>query len=230
MLERLISLVCDLALWPFRLGMLLAEIISYPVRAPLVWLLKYLARKNSLETDNISFVYRLSAFFFKLVILAIASIGAIWLLQWILSLSSLTAIALQIHAGLPTVLTQGFFLTQLPLFESIPTSMAGFLHLNSVYFDLSGINTFILNQITNSDHLLNILLAGAAIFSEFVLVAMLISSKAFEAVFNVSQTLKQITIATKIRSLTIQCQKLDKSKIDSGYLRQQVDKLYDAIS
>jgi hypothetical protein len=229
MIERLISLVCDLVLWPFRLGMLLVEIISYPVRAPLVWLLKYLARKNSLETDNISFVYRLSAFFFKLVILAIASIGAIWLLQWILSLSSLTAIALQLHAGLPTVLTQGFFLTQLPLFKSIPASIAGFLHLNSVYFDLSGINTFILNQITNSDHLLNILLAGAAIFSEFVLVAMLISSKAFEAVFNVSQTLKQIMIATKIRSLTIQCRKLDKSKIDSGYLRRQVDKLHDAI-
>lgn len=231
MLEKILSLILDICFLPFRVAILLLEIVSSPIRLPIIWITKYFLSKSSLRKGfHSSMLGKIYTIAFKGLILAFASVGAIYLIQWIFSFSNITSIAIAFYSTLPLWVTKGFYLSQVPIISLLPEFAIKLLHINLVYFDVSGASSFILAQITKSDYALNLLLAIVAVFAELTFVAMLVSSTMVDTVISFSETLKQMSIGSKMRDIANAIDSLDKSKKDRRYLQERLKAIADSIS
>ena len=230
MIERILSLILDICFLPFRVAILLLEIVSSPIRIPILWVTKYFLHKSSLRKGfHSSMLGKIYTVAVKGLILALASIVAIYLIQWIFSLSNITSIAIAFYSTLPAWITKGFYLSQVPVISFLPEFAINLFHFNSIYFDLSGISNFILAQITKSDYALNLVLAILAVFTELTFVAMLVSSAVVDTVISFSETLKQMSIGSKMKDIANDIDSLDKAKKDRRYLQEKLNSMADSI-
>lgn len=230
MIEKVLSLILDICFLPFRLAILLLEIVSSPIRLPILWVVKYLLSKSSIQKGfHSSMLGRIYTLAFKGLILALASVAAIYTIQWIFSLSNISSVAIAFYSGLPTWMVKGFYLSEIPLISLLPKFAINLFHFNLIYFDVSGVSNFILAQITKSDYALNLILAILAVFTELTFVAMLVSSTVVDTVISFSETLKQMSIGSKMKDIANDIDSLDKSKKDRRYLQEKLNSIADAI-